>query len=265
MVVVVPARDEGPRIARTVRALCEQREASGEALTPDRYEIVVIANNCRDDTAARARAAVRPGAPVQVLEVALPDPEAHVVGARRYAMDEAARRLRALGSGLGGGLIVSTDADSVPEPGWLAALHAEARAGAEVIGGRILLLPEERAALPAPLRRVHLQDTGYRWLAARLQSRLAPDPHDPWPHHHQHFGANLALTLEAYEAVGGLPDVPALEDVALVQALRRLDARLRHSPAARVHTSARTGGRVQTGLSTQLQEWAARPAHTDSD
>lgn len=30
---------------------------------------------------------------------------------------------------------------------------------------------------------------------------------DPWPRHHWHFGASLALTARAYRCVGGLPMV----------------------------------------------------------
>ncbi|MDO4263926.1 MAG: hypothetical protein Q4C67_06995 [Deinococcus sp.] len=92
-----------------------------------------------------------------------------------------------------------------------------------------------------------------------LTASLNPYPADPWPHHWQHFGASLALTVAAYRAVGGIPDVPALEDMALVRALRQRDFTLRHTPAARVYTSARRSGRVAVGLSTQLQEWAAGP------
>ncbi len=249
----MPARNEAAHIARTVRALAAQVDADGEPLAG--YEVWVLVNNSTDGTARRAAGAVPPGAPVRVVTRTLPPGEDNVVGARRAALDLAAARLGEDGSGV----LVSTDADSVPGADWLWQLGAALRAGADVACGRILLAGAERARLPAPVRRVYLQDTAYRLAAEQLTARLNPDPCDPWPRHHQHFGANLALTLRAYRRVGGVPDVPCLEDVALVRALRRHDLRVRHTPHARVHTSARTSGRVPVGLSTQLAEWHADP------
>jgi hypothetical protein len=102
-----------------------------------------------------------------------------------------------------------------------------------------------------------LRDVGYRSLVAEVESLLDPLPYDPWPRHYQHFGASLALTVDAYEKIGGLLALPALEDVALSIALVLADARLRHSPDVRVYTSARTVARNVRGFSTQFQEWGA--------
>ena len=106
------------------------------------------------------------------------------------------------------------------------------------------------------MRRTQLRDAAYHLLCARLENLLDPAPADPWPRHHQHFGASLALTVAAYRRVGGLPEKQFLEDEALWQALRCHDLRLRHSPAVRVFTSDRQQGRVPVGLSWQLREWA---------
>lgn len=253
-VVAVPARNEAERIGRTVRALAAQVGAGGQPL--EGYEVWILVNNSSDQTAQRALRAIPAGRPVRVVTQTLPPGDANVVGARRAALELAAARL----GGNPDGLIVSTDADSVPAPDWLRHLQAAFRLGADAACGRILLCPEERARLPGPVRRVYLQDAAYRLAAERLTARLNPDPADPWPRHHQHFGANLALTLRAYRRVGGVPDVPHLEDVALIQGLRRHDLRIRRTPHARVHTSARLTGRVLLGLSTQLSEWHADPA-----
>jgi hypothetical protein len=51
--------------------------------------------------------------------------------------------------------------------------------------------------------------------------------------------------------------LPSLEDVALYDALRAVDARIRHSPAVRVVTSARPIGRTGFGFAVQLQRWSA--------
>jgi hypothetical protein len=103
----------------------------------------------------------------------------------------------------------------------------------------------------------HLRDVTFQHLIIELESLLDPEAHDPWPRHHQHFGANLAVTVGAYLQAGGIPRVQTLEDMALFEALRRCDARVRHSPRVRAQTSARRGGRVAIGLSTQLGEWTA--------
>lgn len=88
----------------------------------------------------------------------------------------------------------------------------------------------------------------------RLASLLDPDPADPWPRHHQHFCARLAVTAHAYRQVGGVPEVRHLEDEALVAALRREDFAVRHSPLVRVLTPGRLLGRVEVGLAWQLRE-----------
>lgn len=167
-------------------------------------------------------------------------------------MDGACQRLERFGSG---GFVVSTDADTVVDPYWLASMLQEFEAGADVVGGRILLDPKT-ALDPATLRH-HRCDTAHRLAQSRLEDLLDPDPADPWPRHHQHFCASLALRSQAYRLVGGVPRVRFLEDVALVDACRRADLAVRHSPLVRVRTSPRREGRVEVGLSSQLRQWGA--------
>ncbi len=247
IVVVIPARNEAETIGRTLAALAAQDHDQS-------FEVLVVANNCTDDTAAQARAAAvtYPTLRLNVMEVTLPPDQAHVVGARRLAFEAG---MQLAGSG---GILVSTDADSEAVPGWLSALVAPLRQGWEASAGRIQLRRAERLALPSPVRTVYLLDTGYRQIAAQLHRRII-SPTATRPTHWQHFGANLALTVRAYQAVGGLPDVPCLEDIALVAALERADLPLYHTHTARVYTSARLSGRVPVGLSTQLEEWHSGP------
>ncbi len=261
-IIIVPARNEAAGIVATLAALAGQRVADGTPLDPRRFEIILLANNCTDATAAVACvwAAAHPALTLHVVERTFPADEANVGTARRLLMDEAYRRLTLLDRPRG--IIVSTDADTCPEPTWLAATLDEIAAGADAVGGRISTDPLERALLTEGARYSHLRDVGYRTLMTELEALIDPVSHDPWPHHYQHFGASLALTAEAYRAVGGLPRLPALEDVALSVALVLADARFRHSPAVRVVTSARTVARNVRGFSSQLQEWEAlRAAH----
>ncbi|MBD2716038.1 glycosyltransferase [Microvirga sp. STR05] len=253
--VIIPAKDEAAQLPATLAALAVQLDLQGQPLSYGKYEVLVLANNCHDQTAATVRsfASRHPGMALYVAETTLPPAEAHVGKARRLLMDEACRRLE-LTAGPAG-IIASTDADTRVAATWLAAMLAEFEAGADAVGGRIL--PEATFSPGCTVRRTHLHDTLYRLLRARLEALLDPEPADPWPRHHQHFGASLALTVAAYRQVGGLPVVPFLEDEALYQALRRHDLQLRHSPQVRVSTSARYEGRVAVGLSWQLREWAS--------
>lgn len=255
--VIVPVRDEAATIEGTLQALAYQVDRWGRPLDRERYEILLLANNCRDDSAAVARrfAQRHPTLALQVVEMTLPAREAHIGRVRRTLMDEAYRRLMALGRQRG--VIASTDGDTGPAPDWISATLHEIAHGADAVGGRILTDRAERAALDPATRLYHLRDVGYRHLVAEWESALDPNPHDPWPRHYQHFGASLAVTAEAYRRAGGLPPKRALEDIALYRALERVDARFRHSPAVRVVTSARRSGRTTIGLAAQLSEWTA--------
>lgn len=246
-VIVIPARDEGRTIGRTLSALAAQRGAPP-------FTVLVLANNCHDDTAQQALR-WQSKLQLEICESILPPEQANVVGARRLALE--------IGAEFAGsdGIIVSTDADTEAHPDWLRQLLVPLSCGYDASAGRILLRREERAALPPLVRATHLLDTGYRMAAAQLRARLVPSAGEETPTHWQHFGANLALKISAYRAIGGLPKVSSLEDVALITALLRHDLRIRHTHAAKVFTSARLTGRVSVGLSTQLGEWSREPQH----
>ncbi|QDA59615.1 glycosyltransferase [Hymenobacter jejuensis] len=253
--VIIPAKNEARHLKRALMALAAQTDLDGAPFDRRSYEIIVLANNCRDQTAEVARrfARTNPDVALHVVELTLPPAEAHVGRARRLLMDEAYRRLEL--HKLPNCFIASTDADTCVAPTWLAATHAELAAGADAVGGRILTIAGTCRASVAS-RRHHLRDAVYRLLRARLESLIDPDPADAWPRHQQHFGASFAITPQAYRQVGGLPVVQYLEDEALYQALRRHDLRVRHSPLVRVLTSDRQTGRVAVGLSWQLRQWS---------
>jgi hypothetical protein len=254
--VVIPARDEAEVIERTLAALADQRGLDGQPLDPATYEVILLANNCRDETVAVApRWAARHGSlMLHVVERDLPPEHANVGYARRLAMDEACRRLLAVGRPQG--VIASTDADTRVAPRWLAATLQEVERGAEAVGGRILVEPAERQAMAPSVRRRFLRNVGYWALVDEVMARVDPRPADPWPRHEQFFGASLAVTAGAYRRVGGLPARTSGEDAALADALRCADIEIRHSPAVRVHTSARLDGRAPAGLAALLGMWS---------
>ena len=53
--VTIPVHNEEAGIAATLAALAAQVDAAGRPLDPERYEVLVLANNCTDATVARAR------------------------------------------------------------------------------------------------------------------------------------------------------------------------------------------------------------------
>jgi 1,2-diacylglycerol 3-beta-glucosyltransferase len=113
--IVVPAHDEATTIARCIRSL------QAQTYPKDLYEIVVVADNCTDDTAEIASAA---GA--VVLERHRPD-ERGKGQALRFAFD------RLLVREDGADAIVVVDADSFAEPELLEHLVRAFEAGAGVV------------------------------------------------------------------------------------------------------------------------------------
>lgn len=252
--VVLPVRNEAAGLDRTLAALAGQKELDGRAFDATRFEVLLLANNCQDGSAALARAfgAHHPQLALHVAEVQLPAAQANIGHARGLLMDTASERLGA--SAHAQAFIASTDGDSVVASDWLAQTRVALAAGADAVGGRIRFDPSCPLD-PGPLR-WHRLDAAVHLARCRLEDLLDPVAADPWPRHHQHYGASLAVTLRAYRQVGGLPRVPHLEDQALVDALGLLDLRLRHSAAVKVLTSARQDGRAEVGLAWQLRTWA---------
>jgi Glycosyl transferase family 2 len=254
--IAIPARDEAAGLPRLLRALALQRDLAGRAIGRSSYEIVLLLNNCTDESYAIALASARAsGLRGVVIELTLSPADAHVGWARRFAMDTACHRLAA--SRVPRPVILTTDADGIVARDWLAANLAEIDAGADAVGGDVRLHPDELGRLPAEVRRCIALDERYRRLVTQLRDRLEPAAHDPTPRHDQHVGASLALTCAMYRRIGGLPPLPSSEDVACVRRVRAAGGRVRHSPRVQVWTSGRLAGRATGGMATTLRAWAA--------
>ena len=255
--VIVPVRNEVKTLEATLSALTYQIDLQGKQLDFQRYEVILLANNCSDNSAEVARhfARLHPELVLHVAEITLPPTEAYIGKVRQILMDEAYRRLVYIGRNQG--IIASTDGDSQVTPTWIAANLAEIAAGADAVGGRIYTTKSDRATLNPYAKACYLREVGYRSLIAELEAYIDPDPYDYFPRHYQHYGASLAVTAQMYKQAGGLPAVRTPEDVAFYQALLRVNARFRHSPLVKVITSARQTGRAALGLSNQLNQWTA--------
>ncbi|MFY9290696.1 MAG: glycosyltransferase [Methylorubrum rhodinum] len=242
-VVCVPARNEAERLPRLLRALADQDGFSSAR----RLRVVVVANNCTDDTVASVRDLALDTIDLRLIEATFLGTDAHVGTARRRALDAGAEWLEA--EGAPDGVLLTTDADARLDPSWVAD-NLSALDGAEIVGGR-LVIDDEGDADPA-LAGFHAKVERY-WAGVRLlEDALDPPPHDPAPRHGDHTGGSLALRASLYRAVGGLPALPRGEDNALVAAVQRVGGRLRHCPAVSVRVSARTAGRAEGGMAVEM-------------
>lgn len=238
--VVVPARDEEDLIRPCLRSLAAQTD-----VPHDRYEVLLVLDRCTDDTERRAREvlAANPGLRLYFLE----GPGRGSGFARRVGMEAACERL--LEAGRPGGLISSTDADTVVAPDWLAVQLEAVSAGARAIGGRIDLADDE--SLPP-----HVRDWHADHARARYRRLLSAPDRAGTTEHWQFSGASLSVTAETYREVGGLGPVTSLEDEHLEGVLRRRGIPIERLLAVRATTSPRLKGRAERGLSYDLSRVA---------
>lgn len=212
--VVIPAHDEARHIAAAVAAV--RRAADHAALDGECVHILVVADDCRDDTAEQATAA---GARTLALS-------ARNVGCARHA---GARQLLAAGARW----LAFTDADSLVAEDWLAAqlaLQCEAVCGC-----------------------VWVADWQAHGAHAALLAQAFAAQYQPIDGHRHIHGANLGLSAAAYLRAGGFPALETSEDVALVRALEAAGIAVCYSAAPRVWTSARTDHRAPLGFGDALR------------
>ena len=243
VVVAVPVKDEAERIG-----LCLDSLASQEDVDYAQVAVVLLLNNCTDETADQVRL-LAPHAPfvTWMRRVELDPAHANAGWARKLAMDAAAD-LAAPGASL-----LTTDADTLVNSDWIAANLRELDGGVDAVAGYVMADPMELMQLdPAVLDRGRLE-WEYQQLAGELTARVDREAHDPWPRHNQNCGASAAVTAKVYRAIGGLPPKPVGEDRALFEEVRRIDGKVRHSLEVQVVTSARTDGRACGGLADEIR------------
>lgn len=251
--VVIPVKDEESYILKTLDSFANQKNLSGKPIDFKEFEILVLANNCSDQSVSIIKKfqIENPHINIYLEEVTLLPNQANIGFVRRKLMDCACARLIKNG----GGIILTTDGDTMVAPDWIAQTQLEINSGAEVVGGRILLYPNELESLDEFTLSHHLKDEKYQLLIAELEGHIINYNFDPVPRHHQHFNGSFAITTGCYVKSGGVPVVDHLEDCAFFDRLRMIDAKIRHSHQVTVHTSARWVGRTEIGLSYQLNIW----------
>ena len=226
----VPVRDEAAHLPRFLDALAGQTNRS--------FVVCILFDGCTDGSDAIV-AARKAGLPFSLRTAYLERGAPNAGRARRAAME------LGLSDDAEDGIILSTDADSVPACDWLAANVAALRV-ADVATGRIM----RDTAYVSPV-----QDRVESYYDALFRLRRAIDP-VPWeardPHHYT-SGASMAFRVAAYRSLGGFEPVAAAEDARIVDAAHRDGLRVRRDGAIRVETSSRLAGRAVDGLADHLR------------
>lgn len=247
--VAIPAKDEVERIGACLAALEAQAGA-------EKFSVLVLANNCEDETPDLVRALGRASRlDVHLYDVTFRNCPTPAARARRLCTNAAAALVGR------DGVVLTTDADSRVDPNWVRANLRALRDGADLVCGAISPdLWDAGSAFPERVLQRGVLEFHYEQLAAELEYRLDPTPWDPWPHHRCETGASIALMAGTLARVGGVPEVEPGEDRALVNTIRAQGGRIRHAPDVKVVTSCRLDGRARGGWADDLRERVANPA-----
>lgn len=212
--VVVPAHNEENSVRACLASILEA--SSDPFLAREPVSVFVVLDCCTDDTQVIAEAM---GA--QTLQVSARNVGFARAAGARAAIDAGARWL------------AFTDGDSEVAPNWLSAQLAHHAQGADAVCGTIAV--------------ANWADYG-----EKMRLHFGATYVDRDGHRHIH-GANMGVSATAYQRAGGFAALDTREDVALVESLESLGAKIAWSAAARVVTSARPDFRAPGGFGATLQ------------
>lgn len=248
MVVIIPAKNESQTIEKTLRSLNHQIDGDKAPFPKKSFEILVLAHNCSDDTFAKCDMYFKKNPLVHGHVLLLNSDIANTVGsARRVLMNIAFYRLSFVN-----GLIISTDADTVPDKKWLHNLEGYLEKEVSLICG--LIVSNGRNLNQQALKYLRAKDE-YLMLRSRLESTLLPNTHDPWPKHSYNWGPNLAIKKYVYGAIGGIKPLHFLEDVDMYNRVVGRGYIARHCMNSKVVTSTRIDSRCHEGFGAELRDW----------
>ncbi|MFF7590436.1 glycosyltransferase [Kitasatospora purpeofusca] len=228
LAVVVPARDEEDLLADCLGTL--HRAARHPLVRDVPCRVIVVADACRDATAAIAR---RHGA--QLLEVTEGNVGAARAAGSRHALESVLASWPSLAPD--GVWLAHTDADSRVPADWLARQLVHAACGWHAVVGTVRVA--DWAGHP-------------RTTAAAF--RLLYQQEKPADAHRHVHGANLAVRADAYLAAGGFQPLPVSEDRTLVAALEAAGFGVKRTSRSPVTTSARRDPRARGGFGDFLRD-----------
>lgn len=247
--IVIPARNEARRIGRCLRAIANQ--APGALVSTI---IVMVANNCTDETCKQALSIARAASlDLLILDIAFPG-SGSVGAARRIGVNAAKRMWPELAYFLG------TDADCLVDGNWVSANRTYLKS-VDCVCGNILPQPDEVRFLPPECGRAARLEYEYTRAMLEFINLMQPDPLNPWPHHGSAGGASLGFRYDAYRAVGGFSDLVCGEDRDLVGKFHAGGRTVLYPSNVRVFASCRLKGRAPGGMADAL---AARAGDSDS-
>ena len=240
--VCIPAKNEAARLPATLHALADAADLA-QALGVT-VEIVVALDGCTDNSRAvvRRMSADYPARLrcVEIPAISVP----HAGRARRAAMEAG------LSSHARAQALLTTDADTRVAKDWITETVA-ALADTDLVAGWVDW--DTESDVDELMEQEH-----YFSELHRLRRRIDPVPFDAPDPHHKMYGASLAIRATAYRRIGGLPELPSSEDVAMTRAVRLAGLRMRQDRAVRVLTSTRRSGRAVGGFSDAILSDAAR-------
>lgn len=214
--IIVPAHNEEFFLDDCIKSLvCA---ANHEQLSGEPVEILIMLDDCSDDSAAVAQAHGVYTVTCDFRNVGM----TRAAGAR-WMLERGARWL------------AFTDADSVVPYGWLA---EQVCAQADAVCGI-----------------VQVEDWSEHSEQVKQRYDALYQPVDD--HRHIH-GANLGVSSKAYLEAGGFKALPAHEDVHLVEDLQRIGAHIIWTARNSVTTSARKHFRCKEGFGDYLNSLAAQ-------
>ena len=216
--IVVPAHNEQQCLPDCLASLL--RAAAHPALRGEPVKIVLVLDACTD-----ASASIATSMGVPILSIA-----ARNVGRARAA---GADRLLADGAEW----LAFTDADTIVSPDWLV---AQLSLEADAVCGTVSVLDWSPHGVNIDA----------------VRARFTQHYIDADGHRHIH-GANMGVSAAAYRLAGGFPPLATSEDVALVNALHHVGARIAWSCMPRVTTSARLDARTVGGFGDTLRALAS--------
>jgi hypothetical protein len=231
-IVAIPAKNEAERITDALHAL-----DAAAAQAAREVRVLVLANNCSDDTAKLAGSFVaRHRLHLEVRDHVLPPHLAHAGGARRSAVDTAMTLFDVTGRDL----LLSTDADARLKPDTFCQMERAFDRGADLV--------------LAKFETVH--DALVRQLVETLRLQRIPSP----PLHDDYGAAGIAARVCAYHGLGGFQSVPFNEDKNFVGAADRAHYNVNRQSGAVIEVLARANGRAAGGMAAELRNCAVAAA-----
>lgn len=220
LVALVPAHDEQDGIARCVESLKACEPAS------DRFKVVVVADNCSDETAARARAA---GADV------LERHDQEKIG-KGHALEWAFTQVIDAGAEV----VIVIDADTMVEPNLVSAMRRRFAAGADAVQARYGVL---NAGESVRTRIMNVALLAFNVLRPRGRDRLGLSVGILGNGFALSRATVLAVPYDAHSVV---------EDLEYHLSLVRADRRVEFADETTVRADMPAGGR---GVETQRARW----------